>query len=119
MSRAVRNGIVNKPPPKQRRPESLPDESLSLLCDLFYSFSALSQHNSENDPTRPQFVCILEQITLSYFDGRGESNLSSKSLFDRIMTENSVRQEVGYKNYREVLRSMWFTVSNMLMHYES
>ena len=41
-----------------------------------------------------------------------------KKLFEKILIENSYRQDVSHNDSREMLRFMWFTRRNLLLFYE-
>lgn len=115
---AVKNQMINVPPPKQGRNETLPSKAFGLLCDLLFSHDAISQHDGDEILKRKNLVCILDIIAGDYLEERGKGNMNGSKLFQQVLKQNSLHQEVDLEDICEIIRYLWFTQKNLLMNYD-
>ena len=113
---AVKEDRINQSPPRRGSRGKLPDDAFQHLCDLFFSFSAIAQHNCEEALTRRYLVETLEEVVSPYFEDTGDT-MHYGHLWERVEKENAYRQNIDTADYRQALRVSWFTVGNLLKHY--
>jgi hypothetical protein len=119
ISRAVRNGNIGSLPPRMGTTGKLPEGAIKALSDLFFSFCALSQHNTEKNLTKPEQYSLLSAIIDPYFKERNEETMNVRKLFERIQERNAYRQDVDVLDRRDMIRFQWYTYKNLLAHYEN
>ena len=115
---AVKKGRIGQSPPRQGPLGKLSVSAFELLCALFFTCSAIAQHNCEEALTRPILIEVLDQIVRPYFSERG-STIIARHLHERIESENAYRQNIDSADPRQKLRVEWFRMSNLIKHYDN
>ena len=119
ISTAVDKNLIGVPPPRQGTTGRLPEGVVESLFDLFFSHSALCQHNCEKRLHRPEQISILGAIIAPYFKAKNEESMNTRHLYQRIEEYNAFRQDVDFGDPRDLIRFKWFTRENLLLHYNN
>ena len=117
--KAVKRGEIGCEPPRQERTSRLPKGAFQHFSDLFFSFGVISQANCEKVLKRTTLISMLDAIISPYFTEKNEITMNAKRLVERILEENSYRQNVEIVHPREQRRFLWFTVENLVAHYRN
>ena len=111
---AVKEGRVNKSPPKQGPKYRLGEEVMALLSDLFFSHNALSQHIASGQMSRQQYASVLQSIVSPKVNMSDWRNLNKEIEF-----RNNYRQNINTMNPRQAIRVEWFNTQNLISHYNN
>ena len=113
---AVKKNRIKQSPLQTRPLSNLLEEAFKHLCDLFLSLFAISQHNCDNSIDRQYSITLLGMIVNPYLEATRQS-MNFEHLWKHIENENTYRQDINSIDHREALCVSWFTVNNLLKHY--
>lgn len=115
---AVKKNRIKQSPLQTRPLSNLLEEAFKHLCDLFLSLFAISQHNCDNSIDRQYSITLLGMIVNPYLEATRQS-MNFEHLWKHIENENTYRQDINSIDHREALCVSWFTVNNLLKHYNN
>ena len=96
-----KKGRAGMPPPRQGRPPFIPEDEFELLCELFFTLSAIEQANGDKRLTRTKLAPPLVEIINHKQLAEGLEEIDRISLMKRIEQQNYIKQDIKLSKGRE------------------
>ena len=112
-----KKGRAGMPPPRLGRPPFIPEDEFELLCELFFTLSAIEQANGDKRLTRTELTSLLAEIINHKRLAEGLEEMDEISLMKRIEQQNSIKQDMKLSKGRESYRLLWLTYFQQQMNY--
>ena len=114
----VKNGLAGKYPPKRGRASIICEEDTKNIAALVYSSSVIEQANCQaNRLSRSELQSVVGNIVNKKRQDEGAPEISDVAFFERIQKINSILNDIGTPDRRELLRSLWLTFDQQKKHY--
>ena len=114
----VKNGLAGKYPPKRGRATLVSEEDTKNIAALVYSSTVIEQANSEaNRLSRIELQSVVGSIVNTKRQDEGVPEINDVNFFERVQKINSLVNDVGTPDKREILRSLWLTFDQQKKHY--
>ena len=112
-----KKGRAGMPPPRLGRPPFIPEDEFELLCELFFTLSAIEQANGDKRLTRTELTSLLAEIINHKRLAEKLEKMDEISLMKRIEQRNSIKQDMKLSKGRESYRLLWLTYLQQQMNY--
>ena len=101
LAEGYRKGRAGMPPPRLGRPPFIPEDEFELLCELFFTLSAIEQANGDKRLTCTELTSLLAEIINHKQLAENLEEMDEISLMKRIEQQNSIKQDMKLSMGRE------------------